>query len=117
MKSFFATLGKIFPWGLTVLLAIICGRLLYGAIDQAVTLDHRNQQCLLLQKQRDVLWYVAGSVAKGATKEEFLSLIKQHSLEYFFKGDDQIVAGQVGFIFEKNRLARIETCDDLKACQ
>jgi hypothetical protein len=114
MKSRFA---KLLPWGLTVLLAIICGRLLYGTIDQAVTLDHRNQQCILVQKQRDVLWYLAGSVANGMTKERFLNLIKERGFEFFPKGDDQIIADQMGFIFENDRLARIETCDDLEACR
>jgi hypothetical protein len=117
MKPLFARLGKVLPWGLTILLAIVCGILIDGTIDQAVTLDHRNQECLLIQKQRDVLQSVAGATAKGITKTQFLKIIKQHNLQYFSKGDNEIVADQVGFIFENDRLTQIETCDDLKACQ
>jgi hypothetical protein len=108
LKSFFAKWGKVFPWGLTVVLAIICGILIDGAIDQAVTLNHRNQECVLIQEQRDVLQSVAGSTAKGITKTQLIGIIKQHGLQYFSKGDNEIVAGQVGFVFEEDKLARIE---------
>jgi K+-sensing histidine kinase KdpD len=111
MKFFFANLDKILPWGLVILLALICGRLLYGTADQAVTLDHRNQQCSLLQEQRDILRYIVDSIAKGTTRKQLLQLFQQHNLDYFPKGNDQIVAGQVAFIFDNNRLARIETSD------
>ncbi|MHC1727320.1 MAG: hypothetical protein AB9866_15160 [Syntrophobacteraceae bacterium] len=117
MKSLFSRLLKAFPWGLTILLAILCVSLLYGVVNQSVTLDHRNQQCSLIKKQRDFLWYFAGTLAKGTSKAEFLNLIEQHSVEYFSKGDDQIIADQLGFRFENNRLVRIETCEALEACQ
>lgn len=111
IESFFNKLGKVIPWTLVVVLAIICGKLLYGAVDQAVTFDHRNQQCLLLQEQRDVLRHITDSVAKGITKAEFVELLAQHGVKSFYNGNDQIVAGQVGFYFENNSLTRIEAED------
>lgn len=115
MKSLFAVFAKAFPWGLALLLAIVCGRLMYGAIDQAVTLDHRNQQCLLIQKQRDVLRLVADSRAKGTTKTELLGLLDRHGIQYFPKEETaevlEIVADEVVFYLENNRLVRIAAND------
>lgn len=117
MNSLFSKLGKVLPWGLAVLFAAMCGILLYGSINQAVTFDHRDQECVLFQKQRDMLWSVAASMAKGATKAQIVQLIEQRNEVYFFKGANQVIAGQVSFVFDNDALARIEICGGLEACQ
>ena len=115
MKSLIAIIWKAFPWGLALFFALACGRLIYGAIDQAVTLDNRNQQCLLIQKQRDVLRLVADSMVKRTTKTELLGLLERHDIQYFPKEENgktsEIVADQVVFCFENSSLVRIEAND------
>lgn len=113
-ESLFNKFIRIIPWGLTVFLAIACGVLLYGIIDQAVTLDHRSQQCISIKKQLKILKCIVDSTAKGITKEQFIKTLERNGFRHFSKGSDQIVSGEVGFFFLNDRLVRVETDEEQK---
>lgn len=99
---------QLFPWGISLLLFILCGFLAFRIFDQAVTLDYGQSGMQLLLEQRDILRRVAESSAKGLKKEQLLHIFKKDSLSYFTKGENKLVAGQVVFYFENDKLVRIE---------
>ncbi len=113
IKSFVASWTEALPWGLLLVFVMLSVWLVYRGLDQAVTLDHQEQQYLLFQKQRDVLQSIAEPFMKGITKTQLVNLLQQNNVEYFVNEYantmDVIVAQQVVFYFDKDKLVRIET--------
>lgn len=89
-------------------LAVVLLWLLYELLDQAVTLDHRSQQAAFLERQRDVLLHVAGALSPGAPEVRVRELLGQVAADSMFeKAPGVVVAGQVTFVFQDGRLARV----------
>jgi len=96
-------------WVILGLFVALCGWLVYKLIDQSVTVDHFSQHLELVQAQRDLLLTVAQQSAVGAPETEIRRILETASSDnsVFEKGQGQLVAEQISFIFEDGKLLRI----------
>lgn len=98
------------PWVICVLLTGIILWLVFIIIDQSVTLDYQMQHANHLTEQRNLLADIVSSTSIGAPESQVRNLINSAAKDSSFeKEKDEIVAGQISFLFKDGKLIRIET--------
>lgn len=108
------TYRRFIPWGISLFFFILCGLLAYRVLDQAVTLDYGQSWIQVHLKQRNALRIIAEPFMKGITKMQLINLLQKNKIEYFANEFDdpntmdEIVAEEVIFYFEKDKLVRVE---------
>jgi len=97
------------PWLLSAALFVLCMRLVFGIIDQAVTTDHQSQERRFVEKRQSILLAVVNDLLPGTDEAEMRRLIHEvSSSEPFDKGDEGLVADQVMFVFKDGVFLRAE---------
>jgi hypothetical protein len=91
-----------------LVLAALLAFMTYHFIDQADALEDSHQQNQHLSNQLAALKLIAENTTIGQTSEQMTSFLKKQDVEFFMKGENEVVAGEVEFIFSKGRLVRID---------
>lgn len=101
------------PWLLCIALVLLVCWIFYKMIDQSVSLDHQTQHANTISKQRNLLVHVVNALASNEQENKVKEVIKEFSGdEVFQKGNGEVVADQVSFIFKDGRLLRVDVGDD-----
>jgi hypothetical protein len=95
---------------LNAALFVLCLRLAFGIIDQAVTTDHQSQERRFVEKRQCILLAVVNDLLPGTDEGEMRRLILEvSSSEPFDKESERaLVADQVMFIFQDGVFLRAE---------
>lgn len=98
------------PWVICALLIGIILWLVFIIIDQSVTLDYQKQNANHLAEQRNLLAQLVSSTSIGTPEGKVRNLINSVAKNSSFeKGKEEMVAGQISFLFKDGKLIRIET--------
>ena len=97
------------PWLLSVALFLLCVWLVFGLIDQAVTLSYLEESYRMTKGRHDLLLAVVNDLLPGTDESEMRQRILAISTdEPFDKGDEGLVADQVMFVFKDGVFLRAE---------
>lgn len=67
------------PWLLSAALFVLCLRLAFGIIDQAVRTDHQSQERRFVEKRQSILLAVVNDLLPGTDEGEMRRLILEVS--------------------------------------
>ncbi|OEU77686.1 MAG: hypothetical protein BA869_11590 [Desulfuromonadales bacterium C00003107] len=102
------SINQIVPWGIVIILILICSWLVFHIFDQSVTLDHQTQHLETIIKQRNLLVKIINSEDKISEKTVMDILSKLSKESVFEKAEAHVVADQVSFFFTNGNLNRID---------
>jgi hypothetical protein len=92
-----------------ILLALVCGYLVYVVFDQSVTTTYMAEGSKQSKAQRDLLKAFVNEGGASLSRENVIAILKRNKAEYFEVGGGLSASGVV-FEFKDGKLSNVK-CD------